>query len=58
VENLLHANLLDELRLEIYQVVAGSGERLFHEGRPSMPLQLAGSKVTGNGVAILSYRNR
>lgn len=55
VESLLQADLLDELRLEIYPVVAGRGARLFHEGRSIKHLQLAGSKITKNGVAILTY---
>jgi hypothetical protein len=45
-----------ELRLEVYPIVAGTGERLFHEGKPAKPMQLADSKITGNGVAILKYR--
>jgi dihydrofolate reductase len=55
VEALLHADLLDEMRLEIYPVIAGSGKRLFNEGRAPKQLRLAGSRVTGNGVAILTY---
>jgi len=56
VEHLLHAGLLDELRLEIYPVVAGKGARFFQEGRPSLPLELARSRTTDGGVAILTYR--
>jgi dihydrofolate reductase len=56
VEALLQADLLDELRLEIYPVVAGRGARLFHDGRASKQLQLADSKITSNGVAILTYQ--
>lgn len=55
VEGLLHADLLDELRLEIYPVVAGTGARLFKEGNPPKRLRLADLKVTDNGVAILTY---
>jgi dihydrofolate reductase len=58
VEALLHANLLDELRLEIYPVIAGSGARLFQDGRGVKHLQLADSKITSNGVAILTYHPR
>ena len=57
VESLLQADLLDELRLEIYPVVAGSGARLFHDGRAIKHLQLADSKITENGVAILTYKS-
>ena len=56
VKSLLHAGLLDELRLEIYPVVAGRGARLFHDGQPIKHLQLAASKITSNGVAILTYQ--
>lgn len=56
VESLLHAGLLDELRLEIYPVVAGRGARLFRDGQSVKPLQLAASKITSNGVAILTYQ--
>jgi dihydrofolate reductase len=56
VESLLHADLLDEMRLEIYPVIAGTGKRLFNEGRAPKRLRLAESKITGNGVAILTYR--
>ena len=56
VESLLHADLLDELHLEIYPVVAGRGACLFHDGQPVKHLQLAASKLTSNGVAILTYQ--
>jgi hypothetical protein len=58
VEAMLQAALLDELRLEIYPVVAGSGSRLFRDGRAIKQLQLADSKITSNGVAILIYQPR
>jgi dihydrofolate reductase len=56
VEAMLRSDLLDELRLEIYPVIAGSGSRLFGDGRPSQLLRLADSRITSNGVAILTYR--
>ena len=56
VEALLHADLLDELRLEIYPVIAGTGARLFNDGRAPKRLTLAESRITRNGVAILTYR--
>lgn len=56
VESLLQADLLDELRLEIYPVVAGTGARLFQDGRPIKQLQLANSNTTKNGVVILTYQ--
>ena len=56
VEALLHAGLLDELRLEIYPVIAGRGDRLFHEGRASRKLRLLDSKTSSTGVVILTYQ--
>jgi dihydrofolate reductase len=56
VESLLQADLLDEMRLEIYPVLAGTGARLFKNGRAPKHLDLAESMVTSNGVAILTYR--
>lgn|SRR5690606_31341387 len=56
VESLLQADLLDELRLEIYPVVAGSGARLFQDGQETKHLQLSDSAITANGVAILTYK--
>ena len=50
VEALLHADLLDELRLEIYPVIAGTGARLFNDGRAPKRLTLAESRITRNGV--------
>ncbi len=58
VEALLHADLLDELWLEVYPVIAGTGARLFKEGSAPKRLELADSKIASNGVAILSYRSR
>ncbi len=56
VEGLLQADLLDELRVEVYPVVAGTGARLFKDGRSPKRLQLADSRTTSNGVAVLTYR--
>jgi dihydrofolate reductase len=56
VESLIQTDLLDELRLEIYPVIAGSGMRLFHERQATKHLQLANSKIARNGVVILTYK--
>jgi dihydrofolate reductase len=57
VDALLRADLLDEMRLEIYPVLEGKGPRLFTDGPPKR-LELAGSTTTSNGVVILTYRRR
>jgi len=54
-ESLLHAGLLDELRLEIYPVVAGVGARLLNPGRSSKRMHLSDCTATSNGVLIVSY---
>ena len=55
IEGLLHADLLDELRLEIYPVVAGGGRQLFSDQDAPKKLQLVDSKTAANGVVILTY---
>ena len=54
--SLLYAGLLDELRLEIYPVIAGSGDRLFPKGSAVKSLKLLDQRVTKNGVSILTYQ--
>jgi dihydrofolate reductase len=56
VEALVHADLLDEMRLEVYPVIAGTGKRLFNDGRAPKRLRLADSQIASNGVAILTYQ--
>jgi dihydrofolate reductase len=54
-QSLLENDLVDELRLMVFPVVLGSGKRLF--GASGMKrLQLADSKLVGDGVMILVYR--
>jgi dihydrofolate reductase len=52
---LLEEDLVDELRLMVFPVVLGSGKRLFGDTADKKRLQLADSKVVGDGVAILTY---
>ena len=56
VQTLVENDLVDELRLMVFPVVLGSGKRLFGDTSDKKPLQLADSKVVGDGVAILTYR--
>jgi dihydrofolate reductase len=55
VRTLVEQGLVDELRLMLFPVVLGSGERLFGETSDTWPLRLVGSKTVGEGVAILTY---
>jgi dihydrofolate reductase len=51
---LLEKDLVDQLRLLIYPVVLGAGERLFGETSDKNPLRLIDTQ-TGDGVAFLTY---
>ncbi len=50
------AELLDELELMLYPVVAGKGARLFTESGLLRRLELVGSQRTGSGIVINTYR--
>ncbi|MGH3071443.1 MAG: dihydrofolate reductase family protein [Gaiellaceae bacterium] len=56
VQGLLEHDLVDELRLMVYPVVLGKGKRLFGATSGKKTLELADSKIVGDGVAILVYR--
>jgi dihydrofolate reductase len=56
VRSLLRDDLLDELILMIHPVVVGRGKRLFKDGDELKRMQLVQSKITGSGVAILTYQ--
>jgi dihydrofolate reductase len=55
VRQLLAQGLLDELRLLVHPVAAGSGEHLFDPGAPVQPLRLVRSAVFPTGVVQLVY---
>jgi dihydrofolate reductase len=54
--SLLENDLLDELTLMIHPVVVGKGKRLFKDGSALKRLKLVASKMTGSGIAILTYQ--
>jgi dihydrofolate reductase len=52
---LIEHGLVDELRLMVYPIVLGAGERLFGETSDKKPLRLVDTRTVGDGIAILTY---
>jgi dihydrofolate reductase len=55
VRTLLEHDLVDELRLVVFPVVLGAGERLFGETSDKKPMRLVDVKTIGDGLAFLAY---
>jgi hypothetical protein len=53
---LLEHDLVDELRLVVFPVVLGAGERLFGETSDKKPMRLVEAKTIGDGLAFLIYK--
>jgi dihydrofolate reductase len=52
---LIEHDLVDELRLVVYPVVLGDGERLFGPTSDKKPMRLVDTKTIGDGLAFLTY---
>ena len=52
---LIEHDLVDELRLVVFPVVLGAGERLFDETSDKKPMRLVDAKTIGDGLAFLIY---
>jgi len=53
---LFERDLVDELRLKVYPVVLGAGDRLFGETGDTMPMRLVDARTIGEGIAFLTYK--
>jgi dihydrofolate reductase len=53
---LIEHDLVDELRLVVFPVVLGDGERLFGEASAKKPMRLLDARTIGDGLAFLTYQ--
>ena len=56
LHTLIEHDLVDELRLKVFPVVLGDGERLFGETSDKKPLRLVDAQTIADGIAFLTYR--
>jgi dihydrofolate reductase len=55
VRTLMEHDLVDELRLIIFPVLLGAGERLFGETSDKRPMRLIDTATIGHGLAHMTY---
>jgi dihydrofolate reductase len=53
---LMDHDLVDELRLVVFPVVLGAGERFFGETSQKKPMRLVNTQTIGDGLAFLTYQ--
>jgi dihydrofolate reductase len=57
VRTLIEHDLAGELRLEIFPVALGAGERLFAEASDQKPMRLLDTQTLQGGIAYLTYQS-
>jgi dihydrofolate reductase len=56
LRTLIEHDLVDELRLKLFPVVLGAGERLFGETSDKKPMRLVETQTVADGIAFLTYK--
>ena len=57
LHTLMEHDLVDELRLKLFPVVLGAGERLFDETSDKKPMRLVDTQTLEDGVVVLTYQS-